>query len=135
MSAADRYGSTPTPRPVSSLTRPELAARIAVLRSALEMLWQVTELTGGTPFDSIGRCRRELIELEVKLRFYDQLAGHQLPQPAALAAVGQGLKLGTCEVCRRLMELYQGVCAGCGSDLAEPAAAERGGGAGVQRAG
>jgi hypothetical protein len=80
-----------TDRPITTLARPQLAARIATLRSVLDILWDVTALTGGDPFLTIGRAKVELIQLEAQLRDLDRQAakGEPLPQVVARAMAGE----------------------------------------------
>lgn len=45
------------------MTRPELCARITALRQVLDLLWDVTAMTGRTPFTTIGTAKVELCGL------------------------------------------------------------------------
>jgi hypothetical protein len=59
------------PKPLSRLTRPQLAARVHQLREALGLLWSQSETDGYEPFACIGRMKVELINLEERLREID----------------------------------------------------------------
>jgi hypothetical protein len=91
MSAADRYARARTPRDLSALSRPELAARIAALRASISHLWEQSERDGGPAFGCVGPCKVHLIELERDLSQRNRAAerGKPLTPPVALAAVGQ----------------------------------------------
>jgi hypothetical protein len=92
MSAADRYANAPTPRPLSALSRPELAARIQQLRQALDLLWSQSKRDGGPAYGCIGQMKISLLELERDLFKRDRAAqrGEPLPLPVALALAGRG---------------------------------------------
>jgi hypothetical protein len=100
----------PEPKPMSQLTRPQLAARVHQLRQALDLLWSQSEADGGMPYRTIGTAKVELIGLEQKLRELDtRERGERLstfardlltaPLEVQLAAVGrrqgQGQESGT----------------------------------------
>lgn len=84
----------PEPKPLSRISRPQLAGRIAVLRQALDLLWSQSESDGCQPFSCIGRCKVELIDLEERLREIDRAAerGEPMPLPVALAAAMQSIR-------------------------------------------
>ena len=71
----------PEPKPVSALSRAQLAGRIAALRGALDDLWGQSDLDGGEAFGCIGRMKIHLLELEAQLHQRDSQAG----QPFAAA--------------------------------------------------
>ena len=90
MSAADRYEAAREPKPMASLTRPQVAARIHVLRGALDALWVQSETDGCEPFDCIGSMKRATYWLEERLREMDGGASPRvdpLPLEVALAMV------------------------------------------------
>jgi len=68
----------PQPKPVTQLTRPQLAARITALRVALDGLWCQVERDGAEPFRAIGAAKAELVALEEQLRQMDRAAGDTL---------------------------------------------------------
>lgn len=72
----------------TALTRNQLAARIATLRSVLDLLWDVTACTGGDPFLTIGRAKMELIALEAELRDRDRQSP-PLPVAVGIAMAGR----------------------------------------------
>lgn len=99
MSAADRWArqeGKPEPRTTAQLTSAELAARIHALREVLDLLWDVTAMTGGEPFHTIGRAKMELIALEAELRDRDRKAGlgEPLPLEVAFAVAAQSVRKG-----------------------------------------
>jgi hypothetical protein len=57
-----------TPRPVATLTRAQLAARIHVIRECLDILWGQSDHDDAQPFRAIGGLKVELISLEGQLR-------------------------------------------------------------------
>jgi hypothetical protein len=84
----------PEPKPLSLISRPQLAARVHQLRQALDLLWSQSETDGCEPFSCVGRCKIELIDLEERLREMDRQAerGEPMPLPVALAAVMQSVR-------------------------------------------
>jgi hypothetical protein len=72
-----------------------LKGRIDTMRAALDLLWTQVEKDHGHPFYTIGRGKRELIDLEAELRGFDRLArgGLPVPLPVALALVVTGQPL------------------------------------------
>ena len=74
MSAADRFEThgTRLPRPLSALSRPEIAARAYVLQQAIDSLWDITDRDGGEPFVTVGRAKVELILLRNELGARDR---------------------------------------------------------------
>jgi hypothetical protein len=78
-----RYFPPREPKPIGQLTRPQIAARVFALRSALDTLVAQSDLDGAAVFNCTGSMRRSLIELEEQLRQLDRQAG----QPLAAALV------------------------------------------------
>jgi hypothetical protein len=66
------YSHTRTIKPFESLTRPQIVARIAFLRHAMDDLAAIVELDGGPAFACLGRMRVTLIEYERHLRAMDR---------------------------------------------------------------
>lgn len=63
----------PPARPaISTLTRPQLAARIHVLRGVLDELWTQSQADGAQPFFCIGAAKVELVSLEAALREHNR---------------------------------------------------------------
>jgi hypothetical protein len=81
----------PHPKPVSALSRSQLAARIATLRRAMDLLAEQAELDGCAVFPCIGRMKGVLIDMENDLRALDKAAerGEPLPQAVAMALAGR----------------------------------------------
>jgi hypothetical protein len=77
----------PEPKPLSRISRPQLAARVHQLRQALNLLWSQSEADGCEPYAIVGRAKAELIDLEERLREFDRQAarGEPLPLPVAFA--------------------------------------------------
>jgi hypothetical protein len=75
------------------MTRPQLCARIASLRQALDILWSQTETDGGMPYRTIGTGKVELIQLEQQLRDLDAAQ-----RGAAVSQVARDLLLAPWEV-------------------------------------
>ncbi len=61
MSAADRYAET---KPYAQLTRAQLAARAAVLRDAVDLLWTQSRMDGGPMIEAVGLCKSALRHTE-----------------------------------------------------------------------
>ncbi len=95
MSARERFARTGHPRPISALSRPELAGRVQALRNALDTLWSQSDLDRGPAFNGIGQLKIELLALEALLRDRDRQAalGEPLPLLVSLALVGTGRDL------------------------------------------
>jgi hypothetical protein len=74
MSASRYIAPANQPKPVSDLSRAQLCARVTILRSVLDTLWEQTVVDGAEPFDTIGRAKVELIRLENDLRERDRAA-------------------------------------------------------------
>ncbi len=94
MSAGERWAAQegkPEPRTTAQLTRVELAARIQTLRDVLDLLWDVTAMTGGKPFKTIGRAKSELMDLRNALEDRDRQAakGEPLPLEVLVAMAGR----------------------------------------------
>src|SRR5688572_19491518 len=64
----------PAATPLERLTRPQLCARIAALRQALDLLAMQAELDGGAVYPCQGAMRVHLIHLENALRARDRAA-------------------------------------------------------------
>ena len=77
MSAYERFTAHRTPKPLAALTRPQVAARVAVLRQALDLLVGQTELDGAEPFSCRGALKAALIQHEEELRQRDRTAPAQ----------------------------------------------------------
>ncbi len=95
MSAHERYqaaASRPNPKPLSQLTREQIAARVHVLREAVHACWIQRDLDGGAHYDCIGAMKKNLIQLEMELQRRDlpqPVPSAPLPLPVALAVVAQ----------------------------------------------
>jgi hypothetical protein len=81
----------PHPKPLSALSRPQLAARLATLRRAMDLLAEQAELDGCAVFPCIGRMKGVLIDMENDLRASDKAAqrGEPLPHSVAVALAGR----------------------------------------------
>jgi hypothetical protein len=78
------------PKPFDSLTRPQIVARIAFLRQAMDGLAATAEQDGGPAFPCMGRMRVTLIEYERHLRAMDR--GDLTPVPAVVRAAMEANK-------------------------------------------
>ena len=74
MSAYERYAAHRSPKPLAQLSRPQVAARVAVLRQALDLLVGQAELDGGEPLPCRGALKSSLIQHEEELRQRDRTA-------------------------------------------------------------
>jgi hypothetical protein len=76
--------SKPAPKPISGLSRAQVAGRITVLRAALDLLWGQSDLDGGEPIPCIGKMKVALIELEGQL--------HAIDRQRALPTIADGIR-------------------------------------------
>ena len=82
----------PEPTSLERLTRPQVAARVATLRSALDLVAGQSDLDGGAVFECTGSMKACLIRLEQHLRDLDRSApavpfAAAVNNPAACARV------------------------------------------------
>ncbi len=93
MSAYERYqaaASRPEPKPLTQLTREQIAARVHVLREAVHALWTQHDLDGGEHYESIAWMKKDLIMLEEELQRRDRPEPvPTAPLPPDLAAIAQ----------------------------------------------
>ena len=80
-----------TPKPLSALSRAQIAARIAVVREALDMMVTQTQMDGGVMIECVGAAKVSLFHLERQLAERDKQSerGKPLPHEVALALAGR----------------------------------------------
>jgi hypothetical protein len=64
----------PEPKPLLSLSRPQIAARVYVIRAAMDSMCDQSDRDGGAVYECYGSMKVALIHLEDRLRQLDALA-------------------------------------------------------------
>jgi hypothetical protein len=82
---------SPPPKQLSSLSRAQVAARIAVVREAIDMMVTQTQMDGGVMIECVGAAKVSLFHLERDLAERDRKSerGEPLPHAVALALAGR----------------------------------------------